>query len=326
MAQKVTWDNVTLGPVVLIKAGEDILGERARDSLVAQARAMDPEIDVERIDARTYSPGHLQMVMSPSLFGGGTIAVADHLKDMNDSFLEDALNYVTDPSPDTFLVLIHEGGNRGLKLTKAIHKAGFDTVTIDPLKRDADKAALLRADAKKAGRRIGDDALAALVDGLGSDVREMVSALAQLMSDVDGPITAETVKTYYSGRVEATGFAVADAAIAGREGHALHLLRHALATGTNEVPIVAALALKVRQLCLVLGAQGRGGQSGLKMAPWQIDRARRELSGWSSEGLAMAISAIARCDGEVKGFEGGSRDPQYSLERTIHEICVARRK
>jgi hypothetical protein len=65
------------------------------------------------------------------------------------------------------------------------------------------------------------------------------------MNDTSGEVTEETVEKYYGGRVEATAFKVADAALAGRAGAALSMLRHALATGVDPVPLVAALAMKV---------------------------------------------------------------------------------
>ena len=43
----------------------------------------------------------------------------------------------------------------------------------------------------------------------------------------------------------------------------------------------------------------------LGLKDWQVDRARRDLSGWSESTLGMAIQAAARADAEVKG---GSRD------------------
>lgn len=59
----------------------------------------------------------------------------------------------------------------------------------------------------------------------------------------------------------------------------------------------------------------------LGMAPWQVDRARRELSGWSDDALAYAITAIATADAEVKGE---ARDPVYAVERAVLAICNAR--
>ena len=60
----------------------------------------------------------------------------------------------------------------------------------------------------------------------------------------------------------------------------------------------------------------------LGMAPWQVDRARRELQGWSDDALATSILAVARADAEAKG---ASRDPVYAVERAVLTICNARR-
>lgn len=68
--------------------------------------------------------------------------------------------------------------------------------------------------------------------------------------------------------------------------------------------------------------RGRGGIAAkdLGLAPWQVDRARRELAGWTPEGLATAISAVAQADAEVKG---AGRDPVFAVERAVLTIARA---
>ena len=51
---------------------------------------------------------------------------------------------------------------------------------------------------------------------------------------------------------------------------------------------------------------------------WQVDRARRDLQGWTDEGLARAIEALAAADAQVKG---AGRDPVFALERMIGVIA-----
>ena len=121
------------------------------------------------------------------------------------------------------------------------------------------------------------------------------------------------VERYHGGKVEATGFRVADAAVAGQAGEALRLLRHAIGTGVDPVPIVAVLASQLRTLVRV-GAAGRG-RSGelaksLGMAPWQIDKARRSINGWDSEGLGQAHPGRGR--GRLRGQ---GRRPRPGLRR-----------
>ena len=135
-----------------------------------------------------------------------------------------------------------------------------------------------------ARRKITSEGVRALIEAVGKDVRELAAACSQLVSDTEGTVDDAVVDTYHGGKVEATGFRVADATIAGHSGEALRLLRHAIATGVDPVPIVAVIASQLRQLIKV-GAAGRGSSAqlakSLGMAPWQIDKARRAVGHWS---------------------------------------------
>ncbi|MFC6235365.1 DNA polymerase III subunit delta, partial [Leucobacter soli] len=103
---------------------------------------------------------------------------------------------------------------------------------------------------------------------------------------------------------------------------ALLLLRQALLAGTDPIPLLAALNMKVRAMARVFGAQGAGGQFAKRfgMAPWQVERAQRETRGWREADLARAIDLAAETEWLLKG---GSRDPEYALERYV--LFVARR-
>src|SRR5581483_11586685 len=98
------------------------------------------------------------------------------------------------------------------------------------------------------------DATAALVDAVGSDLRELAAVSAQLVSDSGGAVDADLVRAYHRGRAEVTGFAVADLAVAGRGSQAWETLRHALAIGVAEVLVADALADGVRSIARVASA------------------------------------------------------------------------
>lgn len=291
--------------------------------LLSQARRKDPSTEISTIEAAAYESHQLDTLVSPSLFGEPKLVLVPALEQMNDALLADLLSYVSAPDPGVVVLLRHNGGQRGRRLLDALAESPYPVVTIGAVKSARDKAALVGSDVRRAGRRMEPEAVGALVDALGSDLRELCSAVDQLVADTRGTITLQAVNTYYAGRFEATGFTVADAAAAGNVAKAITALRHAIATGTEPVPIVAALAMKIRQLARVAAAGGRRGvgPKELGMAPWQIDRARRELSGWSDDALAAAIVAVARADAEVKGE---SRDPVHAVERAVLTICRAR--
>ena len=168
----------------------------------------------------------------------------------------------------------------------------------------------------------------ALVDATGSDTRELAAACSQIAFDTNAGkavIDEEDISKYYQGRVEATGFDVADATIDGNLPVALITLRSALETGTDPVMVTSAIASSLRSMAKVSGTN-RGVKSfelagQLGMAPWQIDKARRQLQSWTPRGIATAVEAIAKADADVKG---ASSDPIYALEKAVRTIAAAR--
>ncbi len=321
MAAKKTlipWSSAKPAPVVMISGNEQVLVRMARDRIVSAARKKDPEeID---LDAAGCQGGELAMAASPSLFSTSKLITVDSVEKCSEAFLTDALAYLDDPNDETVLLLLHGGGNRGAKLIKKLDAAGFPRVDAAPLKNESDRAKFAQARFKTAKRQIDEGGMAALMSALGSDLAELNAGVDQLIEDTDGTITAEIVDKYYGGRVEATGFKVADAAVSGDAGSALSLLRHALSTGSDPVPLVAAVAMKLRSMAKVQGFSGSSGElaAELKMAPWQVDRARREVRRWNEVALGQSLIAAAEADEAVKG---GGRDPVYAVESFVAEVC-----
>jgi len=321
VSRSLSWEAAELGPVVLVRDGEPVLGDRVLAALLVQARAVDPEVEVSRLAAATYEAGQLTWLASPSLFGDRRLVIVEGAEAMNDSFLTECLAYLEAPADDVWLVVRHGGGNRGKRLLDALGRTGT-VVACEAVKRESDKVEFVRGDFRRAGRRIDQEAVQALVDAVGSDLRELDAAVRQLLADTTGVVTAATVNRYHAGRVEASGFRVADAALAGDAATAITLARHAIATGTPAVPLVAALAAKLRTLAKVGAMRGRSlSAADIGLAPWQVQRAERELRGWRPESLAEAISAVARADEEVKGL---SRDPDFAIERALLRVVAAR--
>jgi len=311
-------------PYVLISGPESVLAERALDSTLEALRAGDPDLEVIKLFAEGYQSGMLSMHASPSLFGGTKAIVVLDLDEAPDEMQSDVLAYLAAPADEITLVVAHKGGARGRKILDILNKAGARVIDAPLIKSDGDKAQFVANEFRRQGRKATPRAVRALVEAVGKDLRELTAACTQLVADTEGLVDEALVETYQGGKVETTGFKVADAAIAGNTGEALRLLRHAIAAGDSPVPIVAVLAMQLRQMVKV-GSAGRGSSAQLAktlaMAPWQIDQARRKLSGWDPEGVGRAIQAVAAADFEVKG---GGRDPVYAVERAVLTICSAR--
>lgn len=321
---QLSWRRPEPAPVVLVSGPEDVCAERAIAGLRDYLRAEDPSLEVSDVRADDYAPGTLLSLTSPSLFGEPRLVRVAGVEKASDAFLSEALAYLAAPQEGATVVLRHTGASvRGKKLLDAVRGGSGSGVEIAcaAIKRDADKFDFASGEFQAAERRIAPAALRALVAAFSDDVTELAAACQQLIADVPGDIGEQVVQRYYGGRVETTAFTVADTAIAGRYGEALIALRHAIAGGADPVPLVAAIASKLRTMAKVAGVResSKTLASRLGMKDWQIDRARRDLAGWNEASLSIAIQAAARADAEVKG---ASRDPQFAVERLVTVVAT----
>jgi DNA polymerase-3 subunit delta len=318
-AKIIDWRAATPAPVVFISGGEEYLASRAIRSIREQLKQVDEALEFHEVNAADYQSGQLLNLTSPSLFAEPRLVVVSGVEKCSDAFIEDGIQYLSQPTDETCVIIRHNGSSvRGKKLIESLRAS---SITIElpclEIKKDAERVAFVQAEFKAANRQITVGAVRALLDAFADDLAELASACSQLLQDNAEQITDAIVERYYGGRVETNAFKVADAAFAGQTGAALALLRHALATGADPVPMVAALSMKVRQLAKLHSNRAASPQS-LGMAPWQLDRARKDLVGWSEEGLAAAIQAVATADAAAKGAE---RDPVFALEKLVQLLA-----
>ncbi len=289
------------------------------------ARDPGPVGDVHDLEGSELGPGELASLTSPSLFGGGCVLVVRAAQNASKDVAAELARYVKNPAPDVVLILTHAGGAKGKELLAGVKAAGARVIECPKLTRFAERLDFIRAEFRRAGQRADDGAARALLDAVGSDLRELAAACDQLAADTDGSINEAVVARYYRGRAEATGFAVADRAVEGHLAQALEQLRWALATGVSPVLICSALAQGVRLLGRV-GSAPRGASSATLAAevgapPWKIDRVRQQLRGWRPNGIARALYAVAEADAQVKGEAASAA---YALERAVRRIVASR--
>lgn len=321
---QLSWREPRPAPIVLVSGPEEVCAERAIAGVRDYLRAEDPSLEVSDVRADDYAPGTLLALTSPSLFGEPRLVRVAGVERCTDAFIQEALAYLDHPQDGATVILRHTGASvRGKKLLDALRAGAGGGVEIacPAIKRDADRFDFAAGEFRFANKRIAPQALRALVSAFAEDLTELAAACQQLINDVEGDITPETVEKYYGGRVEVSAFAVADTAISGRLGEALVALRHALASGADPVPMVAAFALKLRTMARVAGSKepARAVAARLGMKDWQVDRARRDLQGWNEASLGYAIQATARADGEVKG---AAKDPIFALERMVTVVAT----
>ena len=309
--------------LTLIQGGESILADRAIAAVIASR----PTATTTQLDCGEIELGAITDALAPSLFGEDRTIILREIQELAQELQEEIAEYLTNPDESVHLVLWHKGGVKGKALLDKVKKLKPEIVQADTIKKDGDKAQFVHDEFARAGRKITVDAVQALVDALGSDLRELSGAASQLASDTAAgkTIDVDDVEKFQRGRVETTGFDVADATLDGKTDLALITLRQALTSGVDPVLITSALASSIRTLAKVSGAS-RGVKSfdlagSLGLPPWQIDKARRQLQGWNPATLSAAVATLAQADADIKG---ASADPGYALERCILEIARGR--
>jgi len=270
---------VALTPVVLIHGSEAALSDRALN----EALSLRKDFERTTLDGSELELGRFSEVIAPSLFSERRVVVIRDLQDV------------------------------------------IGEVACEPLKKQSEKEGFVREEFARHGRKISPAAVVALVNATGSDTRELAAACSQIAFDTNAgkaQIDEGDIANYYQGRVEATGFDVADAVVAGDVKGTLITLRQALDTGTDPVMIISAVANSVRAIAKVSDVP-RNAKSfelagTLGLAPWQIDKARRQLTRWRPGMITFAINELARAD---YGVKGGEADPIYALERSMVAIA-----
>ena len=310
--------------IYLLLGSEAALSDRALSKIIAELKTENAEITT--LFAGDVSVGEISDALSPSLFSERRALVLRDLQDLIEDAKPEISRYLDQTDPTLTLVLVHKGGVKGKALLDQIKKAKPEIITCDPLKKESEKEEFVKNLFLDLGRKATPGAISALVNATGNDLRELSASVSQLASDSPAGAIDEThVDKYHQGKIETTGFDVADKVMDGNFAESLITLRHALTTGTDPVMITSAIASSLRGIAKVSGTN-RGQRSfdlagELGMAPWQIDKARRQLNGWNANTLTAAVEAIALCDAQVKG---GSSDPIYALEQAVSRICAAR--
>ena len=315
-------------PLYLVLGDEELLVERAVQAVVADARAADPETEVRRLRAADVTPAELDAALSPSLFAEARVLVLAAAHEAGKDASTTITGHIGSLAEGIVLVVVHAGGTRNKALADAVGAAGAEVVRCEwptrPWERRRKAPDFVRAEVRRAGGQISADAVEALVEAVGTDLRELAAAAGQLVADSAGSVDVETVRRFHRGRADASGFAVADKVVAGDRAGALEALRWALTTGVAPVLVADALAGAMRSLVKVAAA-GRGDPnrlaSTLGLPPGKVRETQRHLRSWPPGAVAVAVAAAAEANADVKG---AATDPGYALERAVLRMCAAR--
>lgn len=313
------------GSTLLITGSESLLTLRLVDERKAAALAEMPEAQVNRITGAALGDAMLSEVAGGSLLASHTIAIIDDVGSTPPEAVDALVALAKQPAEELCLLLVHEGGLKGKGLLDKLKKAKVELVKVEaPKPWNLPRTCV--DEAKRLGVKMSLDAGGALVAAVGTDLRSLVAAVAQLAADADRKVIDESlIARYFAGRAEVTSFAVVDAVLAGNASEGLERLRWSLGTGTAPVLFTSAFAGAFRALGQLLDARGNPPDLAARMGvpPFKVKDYQRQARHWSGAAVAAAIGIIARTDAEVKG---AAISAEYALEKMVLDVLALRHR
>jgi DNA polymerase-3 subunit delta len=311
--------------VTLVVGDEELLVARAVQRSI-DAVAVDGAVEVRDVTAAEVEPLELAEMTSPSLFGDPRAVVVRAVQDATKELGAALAALAADPPDDVAIIAVHAGGAKAKRLIDELKGAGARVVEAPRVKSPRDREQFVVSEVGAAGGSIETDAVTDLLAAVGTDLRELATACAQLVADVGKKLTADNIAAYFRGRMEYTGFTVADRAVEGDAAGALETLRWAFATGVDPVLISAALASNLRTIALVAAA-GRGSPDAVAgrvgMPAWKVRRAQSWAKRWQPDALAGAVQAVADADA---GIKGAGDDAAFAAEWAVLAVAGAVRQ
>jgi DNA polymerase-3 subunit delta len=314
--------SVPVEPLHLILGGEELLVDRAVAAIVQAARACagTDDVPVDHLRAGDVSTNELAELLSPSLFADERVVVLEAADEAGKDAAALIDSAAADLPPGTVLVVVHSGGGRAKALAAQLRERGAHIHQCAKIAKAGERAAFVRAEFRALNIKADDETVGALLDAVGSDIRELASACSQLVADTGGAVDAKAVRRYHSGKAEVTGFDIADKAVVGDIAGSTEALRWAMSRGVAHVLIADALAEAVHTIARVRplsgGAHRLAGELG--MPPWRIEKAQKQARRWTPDRIATAIRLVASLNADVKG---AAADPNYALENTVRKVA-----
>ena len=308
----------------IVNGGNEFLSQKTVKDCINSALKRFPDAQVVSLDAAHAGKNELMQASSPSLLSDKTILFVDNIQNASESagdFLTVLAKQSAEETCDTILICRKAAGIKGKRLFDRLKKAGAAVESVTDLKKAKDRLNFVFQCFENRKRRVNAEAAQLLVSVLGEDIGQLYAMCCQLCFDFDeNPVSLKTVESFMTAYPSVTGFNIADRAMAGDSAGAIAQARTAVKTGTAPVAIIAALAMNLR-----LSAQAAALHSGalsrseIKSAPWQLEKAQRNLRGWNSETMSYAVRTLAWADEQNKA---GKTDSMTALEYAIETIAL----
>lgn len=306
----------------LVLGDEELLVERAIATVLHTAReqAGTDEVPVNRLRAGEVSTSELAELLSPSLFADERVVVLEAAAEAGKDAVTLICGAAADLPPGTVLIVLHSGAGRAKALAGQLRELGARVHPCARITKAAERAEFVRAEFRSHKVKVDDDVVAAVLDAVGSDIRELAAVCSQLVADTGGHVDATAVRRYHSGKAEVTGFDIADKAVVGDVAGSAEALRWAMLRGVPHVLLADALAEAVHAIARIGPLSGDPYRlaAELGMPPWRVQKAQKQARRWSKDSVATAMQLVATLNADVKG---AAADADYVLEATVRKVA-----
>jgi DNA polymerase-3 subunit delta len=316
--------------VHLVLGDEELLVERAVADVLRSARKRagtgpgdllsGQDVPVNRMRAGDVSTYELTELLSPSLFADERIVVLEAAAEAGKDAAALIASAAADIPAGTILVVVHSGGGRAKALAAQLQSLGAQVHACPRITKAGERADFVRKEFRALRVKVDDETVTAMLDAIGSDLRELASACSQLVADTAGDVDAAAVRRYHSGKAEVKGFDIADKAVTGDVAGATEALRWAMMRGEPLVVLADALAEAVHTIGRVRPLSGDPYRlaAQLGMPPWRVQKAQKQARRWSGDTVATAMRVVAALNANVKGAVA---DADYALESAVRQVA-----
>jgi DNA polymerase-3 subunit delta len=306
----------------LVLGDEELLVDRSVGDVLRSAREAAGTVDVpvDRLRAGEVSTSELAELLSPSLFADERVVVLESAAEAGKDAVALIAAAAADLPPGTMLVVVHSGGGRAKALADQLKKLGAEVHPCAKITKPTERAEFVRREFRELRVKVSDDVVTAVLDAVGSDLRELAAACSQLVADTGGHVDPAAVRRYHSGKAEVKGYEIAERAVTGDVAGAAEALRWAMMSGEPQVVLADALAEAVHAIARIGPLSGDpyklAGELG--MPPWRVQKAQKQSRRWSRDSVAEAMRLVAALNGDVKGVAANA---DYALETAVRRVA-----
>ncbi|HWC15013.1 MAG TPA: DNA polymerase III subunit delta [Actinomycetota bacterium] len=302
---------------VYLLTGETFLAEEAIDKIRAE-HSTDPLSELS-FDAGSAAAEILGALQTSSLLGGKRLVVVRAAHELKKEQADAIAGYIEGPSPDSVLVLVANGRTK----LDAVVKAHGAIVVLD-VPKGRRLVGWVRQRAAEHKLKVDERAAWALIDAVGSELRDLDGAISQLVTSL-GPgahIGAAEVRAAFPRLADERIYAFTDAVGDRKLSEAMTTLRRLLDQGDEPLVLFGSLNAHVKRMLRARRFADRGPKAvgdALGLPGWKAARLQRQAGSYKEEELVAAVATLAETDVEMKG---GDLGPAAALERAVIHIVA----